>query len=161
MKLDLSWVRNSVIAITLILTNFFNAYANEIEDDLVLFAHQSGIQSWPRLDGCAYSEDFTNKTVGIIIDVRSAISASARWDGRCHVPISHELNNWPSNLSFGRYIVAVSSEPDNKWDEKRNRTLNVIAVLGDKPNQDKLISAAIKMICSRGQSYDRDCEIKK
>jgi len=132
--------------------------AGEIMDELAAFEQDSGIQSWPQIDGCAYTETFVGKTVGIILNVQGEKIARSRWEGTCHVAIRHELKGWPKGLPLGWYVVAVTSEPDAEWDVNHNRVLNVISVLGVEPNQKNLISAAMEKICDHEMPIDRDCE---
>ena len=141
-----------------------SCYASKADGDLAAFEESSGIQLWPRLDGCHYAEAFKNKITGIIINVHSATRAAARWDGRCHVPIMHELSNWPVALSPGRYVVAVRSMNDGQIYPAYNRSIKIIAVMGKHPDKAEFLSAAIKKICAtpiNGHEIDRDCEIEK
>jgi len=147
--------------ISVLLCTAFSAGANDrnqgtVKERLDAFEKSAEINIWPRLNGCQYAESFKGKVAGVIIGIHNNGKATGRWDGRCHVPITHELVGLKPNVVPGIYIVAVTSTDNNL----ENRILQVIDVLGP-PNDQKILRAALERICTRGDvgKYDdRDCE---
>jgi len=124
------------------------------------FAAIHGISAWPRLDGCEYARSFSGETVGLILTVESATEARARWDGRCHVPMRHDLTGVPPGLAKGRYVVAATSLESDPYKQLTNRRLQISGVLGDVPNDAELLAAAMAQICTpvaAGEETDHDC----
>jgi hypothetical protein len=157
-----SFFRLSVVYI-IILINLTVVYGNDSLEKIKAFELRANIQTWPTLDGCRYSESFVNKIVGLIINVKPSGNVYARWDGRCHVPIKHELIDWPMDLGPGKYVVAATTILNDNRRNKKNRILRIIAVLGKIPTQEKTITEAINRICLsplKNGITDRDCDNK-
>jgi len=123
------------------------------------FAAAHGVSAWPRLDGNAYDRSFSGTTVGLILDIDSATEGRARWDGRSHVPMRHELTGVPPGLAAGRYVVAATS-PDAGSLFFDNRRLEIIGVLGSLPGDADLLDAALAQVCTpvaAAAETDYDC----
>ena len=148
------------LLLVLALVTGFQSYAGGLDIEFANFERQYKIENWPQLDGCEYEESFEGKVVGVILNV-STSGAESRWDGRCHVPIWHELVAWPASLALGRYVVAVTSVKRDGYDSspEKNRVLQVIGVLGDTPDNERYLEGALKRICtpSRPHHTDREC----
>lgn len=124
------------------------------------FALARGISAWPRTDGCAYDRSFSGTTVGLILDINSSTAGTARWDGRCHVPMRHELTGVPPGLAMGRYVVAATANEADEDSGFINRGLQVIGVLGNVPNDRDVIAATLAKICTpvpAAEETDHDC----
>lgn len=142
------------------------AQAQDATLELDAFAYQWGIQDWPRLNLCGYQASFQGRVVGLILDVKSAGMAQARWDGRCHVPLRHVLKSWPQDLQPGRYVVAATLSPgrgtaraDARLD-RRNVALQILGVMGQEPNREPYLNAALQRICAspaQAAETDLDC----
>lgn len=138
------------------------AHAGPAEADAAIaaFEAEAGIATWPRLDGCQYAEPFGDRIVGLVLTLETKGSAQARWDGRCHVPIRHEVLELPAGLPRGTYVVAATAVPgDHSWDASSNRKLRITRVLGAQPADRELVHAAVRRICrTPGRAGDdRDC----
>lgn len=130
------------------------------------FAAEWNIQDWPRLNGCGYQTSFEGRVVGLILEVRSAQTAYSRLDGHCHVAVRHTLQQWPAELQPGRYVVAATLAPNSfksytkKLRSKPNYDLQILAVLGKQPNNQRYLDAALDQICTYLPSpheTDRNC----
>jgi hypothetical protein len=128
------------------------------------FERSAGIEAWPRLDGCNYAERFGDRTVGLVLRVGRGGYAQSRWDGRCHVPINHELQGMPAGLPGGTYVVAAKAPApapgDGQWPDLRQRHLVITAILGSAPANDDLVQAVVRRICltpAPPRTEDRDC----
>ena len=124
------------------------------------FAEELGISAWPRLDGCEYDRSFDGTTVGLILTIDSATTGTARWDGRCHVPLRHELAGVPPGLAPGRYVVAATLSQAERSYQFINRRLEIVGILGDVPNDAALFDAALAHICTpltADEETDHDC----
>lgn len=133
------------------------AAADDAARQLAAFAGANRVAVWPRLAGCGYAPSLGDGPVGLIVRVAANGTAEGRWDGTCHVPIRHHLLDWPAALPPGRYVVAARSESDR-------RTLRVLAVLGDRPDAEPLLEAALDRICSGAGAEtipDRDCATRQ
>lgn len=134
----------------------------DLEENFSKFIKVNGIQSWPRLAYCGYEYPFSDKTVGIILEIITPTMAIGRWDSGCIVPVEHTLTGWPDHLQPGKYVVAVTSTGryDSSW---KNHSLHVIGVFGTNADCTTCIDFAIKQICSTasvGDNNDQICERK-
>jgi hypothetical protein len=156
---------NTLVVVANILTSTAPAWAGApSRPEVDNFERQWRVQAWPFLAGCEYSESFNDKIVGLVLHVSAPDEATARSDGRCHVPARHHLTGWPKGLLPGQYVIAGTSERDAKcpYDpySVKNTCLRVIAVLGTQPNRKDLVGAALEKICSSSPSAkteDRGC----
>lgn len=132
-------------------------------DPLAAFEAANGIRDWPHMQGCGYGRPFGEDVVGVVLWVRTPTDAQARARTNCHVPVRHRLEGWPEALPPGRYVVAVTSEPDRLDARNRHRVLQVVGVLGSRPDDEALIAAALRRICAgpgAAASGDGDCRAR-
>lgn len=121
------------------------------------FAKRTGIEVWPSQRGCAYDRSFRGRVVGLVLEVQDARHARAPWDGRCVIPIEHELTGWPRELPPGWYVVTVTAadDPGEPAYMRRNRHLRVLGVLGTESDCKSCIMAAMRRMCAAIPAADR------
>lgn len=132
-------------------------------DRLAAFEVANGIRDWPQLQGCGYDRPFAGTVVGVVLDVRSPASAYARETG-CKVPPEHGLAGWPEHLPPGRYVVAVTTDYGHHDIISRHFVLQVVAVLGERPDDEASIVQAMARICAApgpADSDDRQCASRR